>query len=399
MKLKPAIWILVVAMLATSANSFAQETHNTSLNFLKDTISLKFSQNDFVDFTGPLSEASIKAFYEKAQQTKFAGIAKDLVAYKTQHGLNDWFYYQLIRRTSQAISPKADNYHRYTLYKWFFLRASGYDAILTIHEDKILLYVRSDENVYNIPYRVSNGKNYICLNYHDYGSIDFEKEKFVQVLTDLPGEVGSFSYKVTQVPEFDDKDYSEKKIEFTYYKNQYQFIIKLNPEVKNIFKNYPVVDYEEQFNMPLSKKTYESLLSSLRVPLAKMKQKEGIDFLLHFTRYAFLFKADREVFGSEKRMSPEQTLLYEYSDCEDRAALFFFLVKEIYNLPMIILSYPEHVTVAVAFDKPHGKTIDYNGRKYSVCEPTPQRIDLRIGQMLPELAGKSYQVAYAYTPK
>jgi hypothetical protein len=160
-----------------------------------------------------------------------------------------------------------------------------------------------------------------------------------------------------------------------------------------------VVDYEEQFNMPLSKKTYESLLSSLRVPLAKMKQREGIDFLLHFTRYAFLFKADSEVFGSEKRMSPEQTLLYEYSDCEDRAALFFFLVKEIYNLPMIILSYPEHITVAVAFDKPQGKTIEYNGRKYSVCEPTPQRIDLRIGQMLPELVGKSYQVAYAYTPK
>lgn len=399
MKLKPAIWILVVAMLAASANLSAQEKHSASLNFLKDTISLQFSQNDFVDFIGPLSEASIKAFYDRAQQTNFTKIAKNLVAYKDQHGLNDWFYYQLIRRTSQAISPKADSYHRYTLYKWFFLRASGYDAILTIHEDKILLYVRSDENVYNIPYRLSNGKNYICLNYHDYGAIDFEKEKFVQVLSDMSGEAGSFSYKVTQVPEFSDKDYTEKKIAFTYYQNQYQFTIKLNPEVKNIFNNYPAVDYEEQFNMPLSKKTYESLLSSLRAPIAKMKQKEGIDFLLHFTRYAFLFKPDREVFGSEKRMSPEQTLLYEYSDCEDRSALFFFLVKEIYNLPMIILSYPEHVTVAVALDKPHGKTIDYNGRKYSVCEPSPQRIDLRIGQMLPALVGKSYQVAYAYTPK
>jgi hypothetical protein len=398
-KTKPAIWILVAVMLAASANCFAQEGHGTSLNFLKDTISLRFTNGDFVDFKTGLSEEAIRLFYERAQQTRFVAMAKDLMAYKTQNGLNDWFYYQLIRKTAQAISPKADNYHRYTLYKWFFLRASGYDAILTIYHDKILLYVRSDENVYNIPYRFSNGKNYICLNYHDYGFIDFEKEKFVQVLGDLPGEMGSFSYKVTQVPEFNDKDYSEKKIEFTYYKNQYQFTIKLNPEVKNIFKNYPVVDYEEQFNMPLSKKTYESLLSSLREPIAKMKQKEGIDFLLHFTRYAFLFKADSEVFGSEKRMSPEQTLLYEYSDCEDRAALFFFLVKEIYNLPMIILSYPQHVTVAVAFDKPNGKTIEYNGRKYSVCEPSPQRIDLRIGQMLPELVGKTYQVAYAYNPK
>lgn len=385
-------------MLVTYAKSFAQAGNYTSLNFFKDTITLNFSQHDFVDFSAPLSENAIKTFYENALNTKFNDIAKELKGYKAQHGLNDWFYYQLIRKASQAISPKASNYHRYTLYKWFFLRASGYDAILTIYNDKILLYAKSDENVYNIPYRVSNGKNYICLNYHDYGFIDFEKEKFVQVLTDLPGEAGSFSYKVTQVPEFDEKDYSEKKIQFTYYRHLYQFTIKLNPEVKNIFKNYPVVDYEEQFNMPLSKKTYESLLSSLKPHLEKMKQKEGIDFLLHFTRYAFLFKADSEVFGSEKRMSPEQTLLYEYSDCEDRAALFFFLVKEIYNLPMIILSYPDHVTVAVAFEKPYGKTISYNGLKYSVCEPSPQKIDLRIGQMLPKLSGKRYQIAYAYNP-
>ncbi|MEI2740451.1 MAG: hypothetical protein V9F01_16890 [Chitinophagaceae bacterium] len=62
-------------------------------------------------------------------------------------------------------------------------------------------------------------------------------------------------------------------------------------------------------------------------------------------------------------MSPEQTLLYEQSDCEDRAALFFCLVKEIYNLPMIVLAYPEHVTIAVKFNKPVGTPIIYNGHK------------------------------------
>jgi hypothetical protein len=111
-----------------------------------------------------------------------------------------------------------------------------------------------------------------------------------------------------------------------------------------------------------------------------------------------LFKPDTEVFGAEKRLTPEQTLLYDYSDCEDRAALFFFLVKEIYNLPMLVLTYPKHVTVAVQFDKPYGKTIEYNGSLYSVCEPSPQKIDLRVGQSIPELRKQPYQVAYAYQP-
>jgi hypothetical protein len=119
---------------------------------------------------------------------------------------------------------------------------------------------------------------------------------------------------------------------------------------------------------------------------------------MRFTRYAFLFETDTKVFGSEKRLSPEQTLLYDQSDCEDRAALFFYLVKEVYDLPMIVLSFPAHVTVAVKLEKPVGKTILYNGEKYSVCEPTPQKEDLRIGELMPALRNTAFEIVYAYRP-
>ena len=104
-------------------------------------------------------------------------------------------------------------------------------------------------------------------------------------------------------------------------------------------------------------------------------------------------------FGKEKRLSPEQTLIYEQSDCEDRAALFFYLVKEIYNLPMIVLNFPRHVTVAVKFKKPVGKHIIYNGNIYTVCEPTPQQVDIPMGQLIPELENTPYEIVYAYTPE
>lgn len=368
-------------------------------DFYGETIALDFDCNSFPDFTEPLSDASIRTFNEKSSQTIHRPVIKELLSYKEQHKLDDWLYYQLIRKTAQQVSPKAENYHRYTLYKWFFLTRSGYDAILSIAGDRILFYVQSDENIYNIPYRVKNGKQYVCLNYHDYGNIDFEKEKFAEVIIPVQGATKGFSYKVTHLPNFRPDDYLEKDIRFNYNQNDYYFKVKLNPQVKTIFANYPVVDYESYFNIPLSAETYQSLVPLLKKNVKGMNKHNGVDYLMRFTRYAFLFEPDSVVFGNEKRLSPEQTLLYEQSDCEDRAALFFYLVKEIYNLPMIVLSFPTHVTVAVKFDKPVGKPIVYNGNKYSVCEPTPQNQDLSIGQLPAHLNKVSYEIVYAYNPQ
>ena len=128
-----------------------------------------------------------------------------------------------------------------------------------------------------------------------------------------------------------------------------------------------------------------------------MDTKKGVDYLMRFTRYAFNYETDTEQFGKEKRLSAEQTLLYNHSDCEDRSAFFFYLVKEIYDLPMIVLSYPKHVTVAVNFSHKPGKDdIMYKGGYFAICEPSSQKIDLKIGEMLPEWRKQEYQVVYEY---
>lgn len=350
------------------------------------------------EFDRPLSKASIETFYQAVDSVSLQPYLTALLRYKAEHNPDDWLYYQLIRRVAESISPKAQDYYRYTFYKWWFLNRSGYDARMAISGTYLLFYVQSDEVVYNIPFRTIDGRQYVCLNYHDYGSIDFDQHVFNEITTAITPGARPFSYKVNRLPDFRQSDYAEKEIDFNDGPNFYSFRIKINPQIKTLFSNYPVVDYDKQFNIPLSKTTYESLIPALRKQIHGMKAKEGIEFLMHFTRYAFMFKPDSESFGSEKRLTPEQTLLSDYSDCEDRAALFYFLVKELYNLPMLVLIYPQHVTVAVQFEKPIGNTVDYNGNKYSICEPSPQRFDLRIGQTLPELKKQSFQIAYAYHP-
>jgi hypothetical protein len=398
MKILAAILFLTLCLQPVISPA-QPDSANIKFDFCGEPVQFQFNKSLVAPGPATLSPESICSFYDRINKEDYQPVINALIAYKEKYKPDDWLYYQLIRKAAEQISPKAENYERYTFYKWFFLTQSGYDAILTISGNHILFYVRCDDNTYNIPNRLSNGKQYVCLNYHDYGNnIDFAKNKFTEVTIAVPEARNRFSYKVTRLPEFKPADYKEKELRFNYNENDYHFKVKVNPHIRAMFTNYPVVDYETYLNIPLSNETYSSLIPVLKKHVKGLSTKNGVDYLMRFTRYAFMFQPDFKHFGNEKRLSPEQTLLYEQSDCDDRVALFFCLVKEIYNLPMIVLAYPNHVTIAVQFDKPVGKPIIYNGNKYSVCEPTPQKNDLLIGQLLPELKKSSYEIAYAYNP-
>lgn len=244
-----------------------------SFDFYGDQIEFQFDSSSLIPFTEPLSEQSVQSFYQQILKTNYNPIIQAVIVYKEINRPDDWLYYQLIRRAAEYISPKADNYYRYTLYKWFFTVKSGYNATLNISRDKLLFYVQSDEMIYNIPSRISSGKQFVCLNYHDYGNIDFEKDKLSDIHIDVPEAQNSFSYKVTQLPDFNSENYVEKNITFNYYRNEYHFKVKLNPQIQTIFANYPVVDYSYYFNIPLSKQTYISLIPLLKENIKEMNKK------------------------------------------------------------------------------------------------------------------------------
>jgi len=389
----------LILLLATNIVYSQNTSYNISFEFYNDTFNLEVDSSIIVNTPTELSEQYIKSSYNKVNAGKYVSIIKALTTYKEKHQLNDWLYYQLIRKTAQQISPKKDNYERYTFYKWFLLGKSGYDARLTIADNRIIFYVFNDEDISDIPFIMFKNKRYMCLNHHDYAYADLNKVPPHDMIS-IPEAKEAFSYKVTRMPDFKPEDYYEKQLQFSYKHKTYHFNIKLNSDVESIFANYPVVDFESYFNIPLSKETYGSLIPLLKKNVSGMKQKKGIDYLMRFTRYAFLYENDEENFGKEKRLSPEETLFSKYSDCDDRAALFFYLVKEIYDVPMIALLYPTHITMAVQFDTPiGGDPIVYKGKTYSICEPTPQKENLNIGQISSELKKVPYQVVYAYEPK
>lgn len=369
------------------------------VGYFGDTINIENYSDVQVPLQRPVNEEAVKQFYNDIAQTGFQPIVHALLAYKGKEQLDDWLFYQLIRRTAQQLSPKAVDYERYTLYKWFLLTQCGYNAQLAFAKDKLLFYVQSDDNIYDIPLFEKEGKQYVCLNIHDFEKIDFVKDQLFKVDVTVPGAVKTFSYKVKQIPDFKTNQFDEKQLVFKYRDIEDRFNIRLNPQMATMFSNYPSVDFESYFNIPLSRVTYGSLIPLLRRRVSKMKQQQGIDYLMNFTRHAFMYENDEQNFGVEKRLSPEQTLMNDFSDCDDRVGLFYYLVKELYDLPMIVLVYPAHITLAIELKKVVGTPVVYNGRKFSVCEPTPQRLELPIGKLMPELNNIAYQVAYVYEPR
>ena len=250
MKKKIIILTLLVFYLFNTA-SYSQSINMLRIEFYGDTIELPLVPSP-VDFNEPLSQPAIQNFIQQMDMQDWNGVINSLLVYKEKQKPDDWLYYQLIRKIAQQFSPKTDNYIRYTLYKWYFLSKTGYNSLLTISNDKILFYVQSDERIYNIPYRIKDGKQFVCLNYHDYGyQVDFETSPFSEVAIAFPQATQSFSYRVKKMPPFNSSEYKEKELQFSYQNKDYHFRIRLNPQVKTLFANYPSMDYEAYFNMPM----------------------------------------------------------------------------------------------------------------------------------------------------
>ncbi len=214
---------------------------------------------------------------------------------------------------------------------------------------------------------------------------------------DIAGSDHLFSLTDQRFPHYTATKTVQRRVWFEYQRRTYYYTFQSDPDYLDLYTDHPNAGLEPIFSAPLSPQAYSSLLPQLRKDLSAYTQYKGIEFLMAFTRTAFPYESDKDN-GIERYLTPEQTLFAPTSDCEDRAALFYYLVKEIYNLPMVVVLYPTHISVAVGLNKTYGKPILFDGRSYSVCEPTNTDNSLKIGEFLEHLEDSQYDIVLHYTP-
>ena len=95
-------------------------------------------------------------------------------------------------------------------------------------------------------------------------------------------------------------------------------------------------------------------------------------------------------------MVAEEVFLYPYSDCEDRSALFIRLAEELLGLPMIVLAYPDHLTVGVALPQTKSGFVRYNSKAYYVCDPTGPVNSDAVGKIPEGYEDTPYEIIKEY---
>jgi hypothetical protein len=365
----------ILMLLLFPALTFAA-TQKVNFKYYTEPIELRYETDLIPELDVRANDESISAFYKTLEKTDYRSFLLQISSYKKRLELNGYLEYDLIHKAVNSICiDKNGNYK--TVLEWFLLSKADYDARLTHVGQAIFLYAYITENVYNVPIIQINGRDYISLTSikYDYGNIKNSTAYKVNFIPNPEGK--SLSFDLAKLPTLQ-ADTIHKKIRFSHRYELYQFDVVLDKSIIDLMKDYPLVDELYYLETPISKTLHESLVKKLEELIAKKDKEEAVKVLLSLTRN-FEYKTDEDNFGRNKPMIPDEVLFYSQSDCEDRSALFYALMKELVKLPTIIVDYPEHLTVGVSLPQNKGKPLMHKGKCYTICDPTGPNNTYEVG--------------------
>jgi hypothetical protein len=384
--------LLSVLLVGTAVTTVTAEVQSVEISFFGEKLSIAFN-NDLYALRRPLIEGrSLRGHYRALSQTNYQVLLENLKSLRVRLELNDWLYFELIRTSvSHILEIRSDSEQE--LLNWFLLSQSGFDTRITFRQQNVFVCVYSVDEIFEAPLIEDAGRTYVNLtNIHS----PKPDEEGVFLLDFAPHPSGeAFSFKLRKLPVLP-AQLETRQLEFSWQGIFFKFMVESDRNLTKIMERYPMFAEEEYLEVPLSSALSRSLLPQLREALKNRTVVQSIEILVSLTRSAFRYKEDKEYFGKSKPMIPDEVLHYPYSDCEDRSALFYSLVKELLHLPMIILAFPDHLTIGVALPDYDGDPIVYQGKNYYVCDPTGPANSVEIGRIPEEFVGQKYQVIGSY---
>lgn len=353
-----------------AANTIKVQLFGHTLNLLKDdTLNQPFK--------GSISSESIADFYATLASAPHDKVIKELIDTAEQLKLNPWGTAVLFHHYVQALGIQDHNARQLTT--WYLLVKAGFDARIAYNQSAFLL-MPSKQALFGVTYFTFSGTRFYAV------SLDGKQLSTGRAYT-YDGKPAGANAPL----DFDNNQQllasnqiQEKELSFQYQGQTHT--IKLHYDLGQIelAKTTPQLAISQYAHEGLPQSTAHELLSQL-APLIKGKsEQDAVNLLLRFVQTAFSYKTDEQQFREENYLYPVETLHYPYSDCEDRAALFAWLVKRLLKLDAVLLDYPGHIAAAVALngDAP-GDSWVLNGRRYTVADPT--YINASLGMTMPTL--------------
>lgn len=394
--MKKTFFLLIIVNLTwtlTSDIAMAYADKQTAtVNFYSEEISIDYDSSMDITLGKDMSKQTFEKFYYNLNHTNYHLILGKLLYYKKKLALNDWFHYLLIRNCVFTIfKDKSENYKH--LICWFLLNKAGCVVQLNYIGSEILLSVLTDEKIYNMPIREADNGWYVDITaYH--------RKKVQEDLTAFNSNIEinttgrKFSFLLTSVPTLTNPKIVTKNLSFVHDQELHQIQVSCNQSFMQMMDRYPELSIKNHTLIPLSDEAYTSTILGLREKIKDLSNYESIRYLLSFTRKSLQYETDYMIHRVKNlTFSAEETLYHKYSDCEDRSILFYYLVKELLGLEVILVDYPDHATTAVLLSQSYGqKPIVYNNNNYTICDPTGPGNHLKPGDFPNGLQKEEYAV-------
>lgn len=292
------------------------------------------------------------------------------------HGLNDWFMLQFIGEYAKAVVP--NNLNAQTALCHYLMAHLGYDVRLARAGNRSCLLLNFSQRVYSVHFVELSGKNYYVWQVPG-ADIDFNNTSISTCQLPEDSNLGQqLDLRLTAPLLMPDN-----QIPFQISHGGITLSGQLNKTVMEMVRHYPQMPVTSYAQSVLDADMRRSLVSQMRQALAGKSQYEAVNLLLHFVQSAFEYATDQQQHGYEKPYFVEEVFYYPQCDCEDRAVLFAYLLREALNADNVLVRYPGHECTAVSLAQPiRGDGFTWRGQGYYIADPT--YIGSNVGDCMPD---------------
>ncbi len=286
-------------------------------------------------------------------------------ALATERRLGDWGLLQLLGRAAAHAYP--DDASRQALLHWHLGVRAGLDVRLAHDRPGYVLLYATESVVFQRDFLAREGRAYYL---HDPAGRFAATTTLRSYDGQPPGRRQALRFDLASLPHTH-PDPVRRTLRWDPAGGERAVTVDLDRNLIAFQASLPQTGLRSHFGAALSAPALASLREQLGPLLAGRDAAQQVTVLLHFVQHALPYATDQEQFGREDYLYPDETLFHPAADCEDRAALFAVLVRELVGRAVIGLDYPGHIATAVAWDPPApGDHLELDGVLYTVCDPT-----------------------------
>ena len=353
-----------------------KELHKKDVNFdfFGSPVGFNIDKNIYRAKFYPNNQAGISNVFSILASSNYAMTLEDIKSCKKELQLNDWGLTLLVKELSHKLY---NDKNEAKIYAWFMLNKLGYNVKIALNDSKnVFLLYYSQDVIYATPRYKFNSKYYYIISRYNKKAI----EQIYTYAQDYPAATKALDFSMSKLPLLRENSVA-RKVTFQDYGKVYSASYSYNQNIIDFMNSYPQVDYKVYFNAPMELTTYKALAEDIKKYTDGKKMSEAMNIVLRFVQKAFKYERDDDQFGHEKVMFAEETLVYKASDCEDRAVLFAYLVKQLFGVRVVGVKYSDHMSTALYIPL-KGDSIRVGSRRYVMADPT--YINANIGQEIPK---------------